>query len=170
MLGQPSARSSAMEFLRSLSRLLPRVVGLPRRTLCTLARSLTPGARPVVVCGRATQLLRQSRAAPLCASIRLRVAGTALPAPQPGTQVLRCPQGPDPTARPHPAWPWPLRAGLGPGSALVAPVRECWWPPVRTRRCVVTPWGPHVLAAGLPAGVLLWEEVFGFFLVVVFVF
>uniref|UniRef100_A0A8C7AMR0 Magnesium transporter n=1 Tax=Neovison vison TaxID=452646 RepID=A0A8C7AMR0_NEOVI len=64
-----------MEFLRSLSRLLPRVVGLPRRTLCTLARSLTPGARPVVVCGRATQLLRQSRAAPLCASIRLRVAG-----------------------------------------------------------------------------------------------
>ncbi|XP_022346334.1 magnesium transporter MRS2 homolog, mitochondrial isoform X1 [Enhydra lutris kenyoni] len=64
-----------MECLRSLSRLLPSVVGLPRRTLCTLAQSLTPGARPVVVCGRATQLLRQSRAAPLCAPLRPRVAG-----------------------------------------------------------------------------------------------
>ncbi|XP_047588317.1 magnesium transporter MRS2 homolog, mitochondrial isoform X2 [Lutra lutra] len=64
-----------MECLRSLSRLLPSVVGLPRRTLCTLAQSLTPGARPVVVCGRATQLLRQSRAAPLCAPLRSRVAG-----------------------------------------------------------------------------------------------
>lgn len=64
-----------MEFLRSLSRLLPSVVGLPRRTLCTLARSLTPGARPVVVCGRATLFLRQSRAAPLCAPLRPRVAG-----------------------------------------------------------------------------------------------
>ncbi|XP_032717531.1 magnesium transporter MRS2 homolog, mitochondrial isoform X2 [Lontra canadensis] len=64
-----------MECLRSLSRLLPSVVGLPQRTLCTLAQSLTPGARPVVVCGRATQLLRQSRAAPLCAPLRPRVAG-----------------------------------------------------------------------------------------------
>ncbi|XP_045860850.1 magnesium transporter MRS2 homolog, mitochondrial isoform X2 [Meles meles] len=64
-----------MECLRSLSRLLPSVVGLPRRTLCTLAQSLTPGARPVAACGRAAQLLRQSRAAPLCAPVRPRVAG-----------------------------------------------------------------------------------------------
>ncbi|XP_044773328.1 magnesium transporter MRS2 homolog, mitochondrial isoform X3 [Neomonachus schauinslandi] len=58
-----------MECLRSLSRFLPR------RTLCTLARGLTPGARPVAACGRAAQLLGQSRAAPLCEPRRPRVAG-----------------------------------------------------------------------------------------------
>ncbi|XP_073733748.1 magnesium transporter MRS2 homolog, mitochondrial isoform X2 [Callorhinus ursinus] len=64
-----------MEYLRSLSRLLPSAVGLPRRTLCTLGQGLTPGARSVAACGRAAQLLGQSRAAPLCEPRRPRVAG-----------------------------------------------------------------------------------------------
>uniref|UniRef100_A0A9L0J5C2 Magnesium transporter n=1 Tax=Equus asinus TaxID=9793 RepID=A0A9L0J5C2_EQUAS len=61
-----------MECLRSLPRLLPRAVGLPRRTLCALALGLTPAARPV---GRAAGLLGGSRAALLCAPRRPRVAG-----------------------------------------------------------------------------------------------
>ncbi|XP_004406540.1 PREDICTED: magnesium transporter MRS2 homolog, mitochondrial isoform X2 [Odobenus rosmarus divergens] len=64
-----------MEYLRSLSRLLPSAVGLPRRTLCTLVQGLTPGARSVAACSRAAQLLGQSRAAPLCKPRRPRVAG-----------------------------------------------------------------------------------------------
>lgn len=69
-----------MECLRSLAQLLPRAVGLPRRTLCALA-----GARPVT----AAELLGSRRTAPLCGSYRLRLAGTALPAPQPRTPGLR---------------------------------------------------------------------------------
>nr|XP_008511729.1 PREDICTED: magnesium transporter MRS2 homolog, mitochondrial [Equus przewalskii] len=61
-----------MECLRSLPRLLPRAVGLPRRTLCALALGLTPAARPV---GRAAGLLGGSRAALLCTPRRPRVAG-----------------------------------------------------------------------------------------------
>uniref|UniRef100_A0A5F5PQI0 Magnesium transporter n=1 Tax=Equus caballus TaxID=9796 RepID=A0A5F5PQI0_HORSE len=61
-----------MECLRSLPRLLPRAVGLPRRTLCALALGLTPATRPV---GRAAGLLGGSRAALLCTPRRPRVAG-----------------------------------------------------------------------------------------------
>uniref|UniRef100_A0AAA9SEX6 Magnesium transporter n=3 Tax=Bos TaxID=9903 RepID=A0AAA9SEX6_BOVIN len=64
-----------MECLRSLAQLLPRAVGLPRRTLCALALGLTPGTRPVVAYGRATELLGRRRAAPLCWSRRLPVTG-----------------------------------------------------------------------------------------------
>ncbi|XP_058411144.1 magnesium transporter MRS2 homolog, mitochondrial isoform X2 [Diceros bicornis minor] len=64
-----------MECLRSLTWLLPRAVGLPRRTLCALALGLTPAARPVAACGRAAELLGGSRAALLCGPRRLRVAG-----------------------------------------------------------------------------------------------
>uniref|UniRef100_A0A8D1RAJ6 Magnesium transporter n=1 Tax=Sus scrofa TaxID=9823 RepID=A0A8D1RAJ6_PIG len=55
-----------MECLRSLAQLLPRAVGLPRRTLWALA-----GARPVT----AAELLGSRRTAPLCGSYRLRLAG-----------------------------------------------------------------------------------------------
>lgn len=84
-----------------------------------------------------------------------------VPTPQPSTQVLWCPPGPDRTARPRPAWPWLLRAGLGPGSALGAPVQECWWPPVRH-----DPLGPSRPRCRSPrwsalTGRVLW--VFGFF-------
>ncbi|KAM9666232.1 magnesium transporter MRS2 homolog, mitochondrial isoform 1-T1 [Trichechus inunguis] len=64
-----------MECLRSLTLLLPRAVGLRRRTLCALALCSTPVAHPVVACGRAAELLGRSRAAPLCGPRRLRVAG-----------------------------------------------------------------------------------------------
>uniref|UniRef100_A0A9L0TB29 Magnesium transporter n=1 Tax=Equus caballus TaxID=9796 RepID=A0A9L0TB29_HORSE len=64
-----------MECLRSLPRLLPRAVGLPRRTLCALALGLTPATRPV---GRAAGLLGGSRAALLCTPRRPRVAGNSL--------------------------------------------------------------------------------------------
>ncbi|KAM6176742.1 magnesium transporter MRS2 homolog, mitochondrial isoform 2-T2 [Erethizon dorsatum] len=63
-----------MECLRSLTGLLPRTAGLPRRTLCTLALGLCPVARPVTSCGRAARMLGRSRAAPLCGT---RVAGEA---------------------------------------------------------------------------------------------
>uniref|UniRef100_A0A8C2RU72 Magnesium transporter n=1 Tax=Capra hircus TaxID=9925 RepID=A0A8C2RU72_CAPHI len=62
-----------MECLRSLAQLLPRAVGLPRRTLCALALGLTPGTRPVVAYGRVTELLGRRRAAPLCWPRRLPV-------------------------------------------------------------------------------------------------
>lgn len=90
-----------MECLRSLAQLLPRAVGLPRRTLCALALGLTPGTRPVVAYGRVTELLGRRRAAPLCWPRRLPVTGTALPALQlrdAGPAVI---PGPDPTARAH---------------------------------------------------------------------
>uniref|UniRef100_A0AC11BH46 Magnesium transporter MRS2 n=1 Tax=Ovis aries TaxID=9940 RepID=A0AC11BH46_SHEEP len=64
-----------MECLRSLAQLLPRAVGLPRRTLCALALGLTPGTRPVVAYGRVTELLGRRRAAPLCWPRRLPVTG-----------------------------------------------------------------------------------------------
>uniref|UniRef100_A0A8C6DMG8 Magnesium transporter n=1 Tax=Moschus moschiferus TaxID=68415 RepID=A0A8C6DMG8_MOSMO len=64
-----------MECLRSLAQLLPRAVGLPRRTLCALALGLPPGTRPVVAYGRATELLGRRRAAPLCGPRRLPVTG-----------------------------------------------------------------------------------------------
>ncbi|XP_065768492.1 magnesium transporter MRS2 homolog, mitochondrial isoform X2 [Muntiacus reevesi] len=64
-----------MECLRSLAQLLPRVVGLPRRSLCALALGLTPVTRPVVAYGRATELLGRRRAAPLCWPRRLPVTG-----------------------------------------------------------------------------------------------
>lgn len=64
-----------MECLRSLAQLLPRGVGLPRRTLCALALGLTPVTRPVVAYGRATELLGGRRAAPLCWPRRLPVTG-----------------------------------------------------------------------------------------------
>ncbi|XP_055262162.1 magnesium transporter MRS2 homolog, mitochondrial [Moschus berezovskii] len=63
-----------MECLRSLAQLLPRAVGLPRRTLCALALGLPPGTRPVAY-GRATELLGRRRAAPLCGPRRLPVPG-----------------------------------------------------------------------------------------------
>ncbi|XP_020767977.2 magnesium transporter MRS2 homolog, mitochondrial-like [Odocoileus virginianus] len=64
-----------MECLRSLAQLLPHVVGLPRRSLCALALGLTPGTRPVVAYGRATELLGRRRAAPLCWPRRLPMTG-----------------------------------------------------------------------------------------------
>lgn len=64
-----------MECLRSLAQLLPRAVGLPRRTLCALALGLTPGTRPVVAYGRVTELLGRRRAAPLCWPRRLPATG-----------------------------------------------------------------------------------------------
>ncbi|KAB0358194.1 hypothetical protein FD754_002350 [Muntiacus muntjak] len=64
-----------MECLRSLAQLLPRVVGLPRRSLCALALGLTPVTRPVVAYGRATELLGRRWAAPLCWPRRLPVTG-----------------------------------------------------------------------------------------------
>ncbi|XP_068850169.1 magnesium transporter MRS2 homolog, mitochondrial isoform X3 [Capricornis sumatraensis] len=64
-----------MECLRSLAQLLPRAVGLPRRTLCALALGLTSGTRPVVAYGRVTELLGRRRAAPLCWPRRLPVTG-----------------------------------------------------------------------------------------------
>uniref|UniRef100_G1DFS1 Magnesium transporter n=1 Tax=Capra hircus TaxID=9925 RepID=G1DFS1_CAPHI len=64
-----------MECLRSLAQLLPRAVGLARRTLCALALGLTPGTRPVVAYGRVTDLLGRRRAAPLCWPRRLPVTG-----------------------------------------------------------------------------------------------
>ncbi|KAG8520359.1 Magnesium transporter MRS2, mitochondrial, partial [Galemys pyrenaicus] len=72
-----------MDCLRSLTRSLPLAAGLPRRTLCALALSLTPVTRPVAARGRAAGLLERSRAAPRCAPHRLRVAGTDLPVPPP---------------------------------------------------------------------------------------
>jgi hypothetical protein len=73
-----------MECLRSLTGLLPRAVGLPRRTLCALAWGLTPAPRPAACRGCASNLLRRSRAAPLCGPRQPGMAGTALaPRPQP---------------------------------------------------------------------------------------
>ncbi|KAM5298333.1 magnesium transporter MRS2 homolog, mitochondrial [Ctenodactylus gundi] len=59
-----------MERLQSLSRLLPRA-GMPPRTLCSSALSLSPAAPPFTSCSRATCLLGKSRS---------RVTGTAHPA------------------------------------------------------------------------------------------
>lgn len=73
-----------MESLRSLTRPLPRAVGLSRRTLCTLALRQSPPAQAVVPCGRVIQLLGQRRAASLCGPHGLRVTGTLLPALQLG--------------------------------------------------------------------------------------
>ncbi|XP_023555745.1 magnesium transporter MRS2 homolog, mitochondrial isoform X2 [Octodon degus] len=64
-----------MECLRSLTGILPRSAGLPRRTLCALALGLCPVARPVTSCGRASRSLGRSRAAALCGPSRTRVAG-----------------------------------------------------------------------------------------------
>ncbi|XP_075389417.1 magnesium transporter MRS2 homolog, mitochondrial [Tenrec ecaudatus] len=61
-----------MECLRSLTRLRPRVVRLPRRALCALALGLTPATHPGVACSRAARLLGGPRAAP---PNRLRLPG-----------------------------------------------------------------------------------------------
>ena len=152
-----------MECLRSLAQLLPRAVGLPRRTLCALALGLTPGTRPVVAYGRATELLGRRRAAPLCWSRRLPVTGTAVPALQSRDARLAVIPGADPTARAHvsvaacPAACSVLGLWVGPWAPSVCPLaqvcgRSCVHQ-LRTRLSIV-PWAllesrqPSVLPTG----------------------
>lgn len=112
-----------MECLRSLAQLLPRGVGLPRRTLCALALGLTPVTRPVVAYGRATELLGGRRAAPLCWPRRLPVTGTVLPALQFREAGLAVTPGPDPTARAH------VAVAARPAACSVLGLRVRSWAP-----------------------------------------
>ncbi|XP_004712532.1 magnesium transporter MRS2 homolog, mitochondrial [Echinops telfairi] len=64
-----------MECLRSLTRLGPRLVRLPRRALCALALGLTPATHPAVACSRAAHVLGGRRAAPPNRPRRLRLPG-----------------------------------------------------------------------------------------------